>query len=429
MYKVYLYPFFSFLFIWLGFLIFRELPIIYWPELNEKTIFILVGSLFSIFFFYFSASFYYSQRIKVKNDENVNIKSLCSIYKFLVFFALISLFLTLLNVIVQLKSYGLGFSLNSLTQLRYMKMEENLFKGSFLYQLSLIFSTFPLIIYLFSMYYESFLSKRKKQLSLIILLSFMISTLSGGGRNPLFLSLLIILIAFLFKYKIKLKKKIFKFKYIIIFSSISIISIFIFGKIFLDREELRGRNIEEGINNILLGYDLKLNDIFVAILNIDILKEISFTFFMLYFYAVHSLNQLNNFIVDNYLNQELYFGAISFYPIVKFLNKFGFNLPTIVEIKLEINDTGTYKTLLGSLYFDFGTFGTFIVLGILSVVFVKAFSNYYFKNSFLGFCIAVIISMVFVTSPIYDTFSTGMIFLPFMISLIILYVLMKFNRI
>lgn len=429
MYKVYLYPFFTFLFIWFGFLVFRALPIVYWPELDEKTIFLLIGSFFSIVLFYFSASFYYSKKIKVVVKENVNIRSLIRNYNFLVFFSLLSLFLIVLNVIIQLKSYGLGFSLNALTQLRYMKMEENLFKGSFLYQFSLIFSTFPLVLYLFSMYYESFISKRKKRISLIILIFFLALTLSGGGRNPLFLSLIILTLAFLYKNKIKLKNNIVKWKYLLSFIGLIIGFTFLVGKIFLDREKLRERTIEDGIDNILTGYDLHLYDFFETFLSIDILKEISYTFFMLYFYAVHSLNQLNNFVINSYLNQDLYLGAMSFYPIVQFLNKFGLNLPTITMIKSEINDTGTYKTLLGSLYFDFGIFGTFIVLGILSAIFVKAFSIFYFKNSFLGFCISIIISMVFVTSPIYNTFSTGMIFLPFMISIFSLYIFMKFNRI
>ncbi|RXJ83093.1 O-antigen polymerase [Arcobacter cloacae] len=429
MYKIYLYPFFTFLFIWFGFFVFRHLPIIYWPELDGKTIFFLLGALFSIILFYFSTSFYYSNKIKVLSNENINIRSLNKNYNFLVFLSLISLFLIALNVILQLKFYGLGFSLNGLTQLRYMKIEENLFKGSLLYQFSLIFGAFPLVLYLFSMYYQSFISKRKEQISLMVLLLFLVLNFSGGGRNPLFLSLIILVLAFLFKNKIKLKRKIFKLKYIIISSVVFVSSIFVFAKIFFDREELRGRTIEDGIDNILTGYDLQLYDFFQKCLSIDILKEISYTFFMLYFYAVHSLNELNDFIINSYSNQDLYFGAISFYPIVQFLNKFGLDLPTITMIKSEINDTGTYKTLLGELYFDFGIFGTFIVLGILTIIFVKAFSNFYFKNSFLGFCISTIISMIFVTSPIYNTFSTGMIFLPFLISMYILFIFMKFNRI
>lgn len=429
MYKVYFYPFFTFLFIWFGFLLFRALPIVYWPELDEKTIFFLTGSFFSIVLFYISTSFYYSKKIKVLVKENVNIRSLNRVYSFLLFFSLISLFLIVFNVVIQLKSYGLGFSLNALTQLRYMKMEENLFNGSILYQFSLIFSTFPLVFYLFSMYYESFISKRKKRISLMVIMFFLALTLSGGGRNPLFLSLIILALAFLYINKIKLKKNIIKMKYLLSFIILIIGFTFLVGKIFLDREKLRGRSIEEGIDNILIGYDLQLYNFFMEFISIDIFKEISYTFFMLYFYAVHSLNQLNNFIVNSYSNQDLYFGAMSFYPIVQFLNKFGLDLPTITMIKSEINDTGTYKTLLGGLYFDFGIFGTFIVLGVLSAIFVKAFSIFYFKNGFIGFCISIIISMVFVTSPIYNTFSTGMIFLPFMISIFTLYVFMKFNRI
>ncbi|PHO10273.1 hypothetical protein CPG37_04300 [Malaciobacter canalis] len=429
MYKIYIYPFFSFLFIWVFFLLFRSLPIINWPELNEKTIFFLFSSLFVMFTFYFITAIYCSTKTKIIYQYNMNFLNINKIYRFLLIVSLFSLFLIGLNMIIQLKAYNLGLNLNSLTLLRYMKMENNLFNGSFLYQLTLIFTGFPLIFYLFSMYYKTHLSKRKKQSSTIVLIFFLILSLSSGGRNTLFLSLIILGLAFLYKNKVELKKNLIKWKYLFIFIFFSIVSLLVFGKMFLDREKLRGRTIEDGINNILIGYDLKLHDFFATVISIDILKEINYTFFMLYFYAVHSLNQLDNFIINSLLNQDLYYGAMSFYPIIQFLNKFGLDLPTIAMIKSEINDTGTYKTLLGSLYFDFGIIGTSFVLGILSTIFVISFSKFYFKKSFLGFCLAVILSMVFVTSPIYNTFSTGMIFLPFIISMFVLYVFMKFNRI
>jgi hypothetical protein len=123
-----------------------------------------------------------------------------------------------------------------------------------------------------------------------------------------------------------------------------------------------------------------------------------------------------------------YLGAMTFYPIVQLLNKFGFDIITINDILNDIVNPGNYTTLFGPLYFDFSIFGSFIFIVILVNLFVVNYNKYLRKQSFMSYIVIILISITFILSPIYSFLALA-VFLPICLAVFTFYIVDKFIKI
>jgi len=428
--KIYLKPLYNFLFIWVIFISLRFLPIIKWHDLDLNTTLYLILIFFTIIVTYIFMGLYVTNKKPVVTIVNVNKIKIKKLYFYFLFFSLISLILIILKFYLDMSIYSTNPSLSGLTDLRYAKMEDTQRVGTILSTIATMSSGFIVIFFIFSYWYQDRLPNKYYQLSLVFFVFYIFSTLLSGGRNGFLISILLIIFSIYYKnlFKKDTKRKRINIKKVgIIFTSIFIF-LYVSGIIFLDRMELRGRTLISSFEYIANAYNIEFNQYLISLLNIEGLNILVFLFLFLFFYLMHSLDQFNLVFISPVGELFPYLGAMTFYPIVQLLNKFGLEIITIADIKNDIVNPGNYTTLFGGLYLDFSIMGSLIFLMLIVILFVHNYYIFLRKKSFLSYMILILISITFLVSPIYSFLGLG-VFMPIIFALLVFYIISKFIKV
>ncbi|MEV9477230.1 O-antigen polymerase [Aliarcobacter butzleri] len=290
--------------------------------------------------------------------------------------------------------------------------------------ISTMFSGFHIVLFIFIMWANKHLKLREIKIAQFVFFIGTATFLFGGGRNGIFISLLIVLLAIYFINFVNLRKiKINKFK---LFTLILFILI-VFLYIFVARDQYLGITLFDRISLNEVNYNIKFNNTMVELLSSDnfILKFGSYFIMYMTFYLTHSLTFLDLGFTSDLPKNAYYFGAMEFYPIVLFFNKFGFDFITIDTIRQEWSFAGNYTTLFLPLYYDFGIIGTFLMIVILIFLFVYNLLKFLNNKNLISFILLIIVGLVFILSPIYSFFSLG-VFMPILFAFMNVFIIVKF---
>jgi len=428
MYKIkyiYLKPLYYFIYIWVIFIILRYMPIVQWHTLHFETIIYLISIFIIIIVSYIIVALYISNKKSLVLKVDINYKKLKKLYFYLLFFSVFSL------ILIVLKFYfdTLTYDSYNITELRYAKMSDTRRSSSLISVFATMFSGFMIVFYIFTYWYREYLPKSYYQISAVFFIFFLLSTLLSGGRNGMFISLLMVFLAIKYKNIFRVRKiSKYSFKRIFIILSIVMLFLYITSVIFLERMELRERTLITSFEYIASAYNIEFNQYLINLLNIEIINIVIFLFLFLFFYLMHSLDQFDVAFMSPVGNLFPYLGAMTFYPVVQLLNKLGFSIVPIDIILKDIVNPGNYTTLFGPLYFDFNIFGSYIFIFMIIVVYIYNYSIFLKKKSFISYMIIILISISFLLSPIYSFFTLG-VFFPIVFALLIFYIISKFIKV
>jgi len=423
-----LYPLFYIIFLWISYLVIRNSFIILWEQISLITVFFLLMMLITIVLSYYLSLYLYVKMNK-NNIKNVDLslmnrRKIKIIYNYLLCVSIFYILLVSIRFFTELTYYNINFSLSSFVTLREITMEGSEFSQSILGIFSTIFSAFHIILLIFVMWSNKQLTQREIKIAKFIFLIGSLTLLFGGGRNGIFISIVVVLLAIYFINFANLRKiKINKIKFFVLIVIISIIFLYIF----VARDEYNGLTLVDRIRLNEYNYNIKFNDTMINMLYSDnfIIKYGSYFIMYITFYLTHSLTFLDLGFITDLPKNAYYFGAMEFYPVVFLLNKFGFDYITIDSIRQEWSFAGNYTTLFLPLYYDFGIIGSFVWIIFLVFLFVFNLLKFVYNKNLISFLLLIIVSLVFILSPIYSFFSLG-IFLPILVAFINVLMIVKF---
>lgn len=402
---------------WIIVILLSILPIYNYDLVSIELFFYLIS-----FFLLSSFGFFLGKKKKNK----INRKFLPN-NKFIDFVILLSFLFIILKIYLSLTG-GLGsiydFSLMGLTE---MRNKLNLFdagsNSSILSIITSILAGFPILGYFILLYFKinnKYLSKNRTVLLVIKLFLSIITYLLGGGRNSLVLILLISFLSLLYFRRIdkgdSMKKNLKKYKKLLLL--LLGIILFVIVGITISRNKYKA-NISTFDSSVYYshGFGVDLNpNLYPYINSYNNNLSIVTTSLSLYYYITHPLHELNITLKSSPTNFP-YNGNYQFYQFSMFLNKIGFDLISINTILNEIENPGKYTGLIGAMYLDF-SYGSLMLFFILGFLFGQYWSLFIKTKSFKSFVGLVLISVVFLVSPIYSFISIG-VFSSLIISLLI----------
>jgi oligosaccharide repeat unit polymerase len=415
--KKLLLPLWYFLLLWVVFILGWNLQIIEWAVLSSNLIVYLTLVVLIVCFTYvISVDIYSGKYKKAYHKRDFPHKHVYFVMNLFIFLSIISLAL-----FFYIKS-NIGWSVSGITEARYDNMYNvSRDKSSFNAIISLAISGFPVALMVFSYWYKDIISKVKYKTSAVLYLIYILTTMLSGGRNGAFISLLIILVMRIYTVshfnKLNYKKNIsIKIKY----TAVIVVTLVVFSTITLERQLLSGREVLDFVPYLESYYDISFNTGLVQFIDNSPFSTIYALILRLYYYAFHSLGQFD-VILNAQLESSPYYGALTFYAPVKLLNILGFDIITIEQILLQLPNPGTYSTLFGSMYLDFGFIGSLMILMFLTVVYSKNYVKYYYHKKFINFLALIPLTLIFILSPIYSFIELGGV-----ISILIAFTLLVF---
>lgn len=422
-----LHPLFYFIFIWISYIIVRNSSIILWENISLISILFLLSVFIVIVIFYFLFLFLLVNGRKngIHNKISmISTKKIEFIYNYFLFLSIIYIACSCSRFFLELIHQNVLFSLSSSIELREKTMMGSELSQSTIGILTTMLSGFHIIFFIFVIWAKNQLKLRKIRIAKFIFLIGTFTFLFGGGRNGIFISILIVFLLIYFINFANLRRiNINKSKIFILIFFISIIFLYIF----IARDEYLGITLIDRIRLNEFNYDIKFNENMVDMLysNNFILKYGSYFIMYMTFYLTHSLTFLDLGFITDLPKNAYYWGAMEFYPVVLFLNKFGFDFMSINAIREEWSFAGNYTTLFLPLYYDFGIIGIFLIVIIFIFLFVYNLLKFSNNKNLISLILLIIVSLVFILSPIYSFFSLG-ICLPILFAFINLYIIIKF---
>ncbi|QKF91992.1 O-antigen polymerase [Campylobacter sp. CCUG 57310] len=415
------YPLYFFIFVWLFYIFIRGL-LINWESLNEITVLtVFLFICFVILCYVLSVCICANLKHKI---QDIGIKKINKTYYFLQYLSMLYISLAIIRFLIEIND--LNIELNSLSvsvEARERTMEGSIVSGTFLGISTTLLSGFHILFLMFTIWMRNKLTSMQLNMSILIFVIGDVCFLFGGGRNAVFISILMVsMCVYFIKFanirKITINKT---GLFVCIF-----LTMIIFLYIFIARDEYNGISMIDRLNLNEYNYNIKFNSILIDLLHSEykIIQLIAYFTMSIVFYLTHSLSILDSGLTSSLPENAYYFGAMQFYPLVFLINKLGFNIITIKDILNEWELAGNYSTLLLPLYYDFGLLWSLILIMIL--VFLFVYNAFLLLNSgrFISCVLMSIVGCVFVLSPIYSFFSLG-IFLPIFFSFIVLYTLLK----
>lgn len=250
-------------------------------------------------------------------------------------------------------------------------------------------------------------------LYLFVFLGFLSMFLSGG-RNAFFISIFFVFFYRLFfipkktSFSKKTNLKSFIFGFFLLYG------LFFSMKMFLDRFEAQGFDV-----NFMLDYLEREYDILIYRIPFDgeMFVSLYSVFVYLVFYISHSFTYLNEYFLISY--SPYLGGAYNFPQVVRLVDVvLGTDLFSLSRDKVLL--VGVYLTLPGSLYLDFGWPGTIVVCSTLAFIYGRLSFNLFYLNLFQKLFFAYL-SVVLIFSPVYGLFGMAngfsLIFILFLVFL------------
>ncbi|MEQ9370536.1 MAG: hypothetical protein RIG63_16160 [Coleofasciculus chthonoplastes F3-SA18-01] len=244
-----------------------------------------------------------------------------------------------------------------------------------------------------------------------LILQFASDSLSGG-RNTIFMTLLLLVMAIFLRISQKrepLINRLMVFKKFKKWSSLIFIAFigYIFF-IFIERESIRGRNLIQSYENIQNAWLLTFSfDVNSFVQNEGIIAHTILAVVYLLVYIVHSLNEIN-LLCSQIPEPGPFYGIHSLFLPALLANKLGWiSSDSIVGVTESLKRSGVYFTALGSIYLDFGYTFSFIIFFVFG--FIMGFIWKLFKLGY-GLYIEMLCAyflLTIVLSPFYLSINTG----------------------
>ena len=359
------------------------------------------------------------------NNYTINNLNLNKIYNLLLCFSIIYFILIFIKWDNIFSSYGLDINFNSAINLRELT-QTNYVSGNNIYGvLSNIFSGFPIVFIIFFFKFRDQLTNKKKRLIFLISLINVYTLFLSGGRNGVFLLLIMVyFLYYIFKkikrnqlYKLTSKQKIYVFTtFIFIF--------YLFGKIALDRASINGifntyiSYLESTSINELRDYSKNL------LYNSDT-QLFYYPFYQFHDYFIHSFYEFE-VTLNNLPLTAPYYGQYNFSSFFLLFNKIGFDFTTVSSILNEIVNPGRYFTLFGALFLDFGFFGMFISVFFIYFLTGYFLKRFYQKQKFISLVWFIYFYIIIIMSPVYSVIGNS-IYPGFLSALILISVFLKMS--
>lgn len=224
-----------------------------------------------------------------------------------------------------------------------------------------------------------------------------VSMFLSGGRNAFFISLVfIVLYNLLFLHKTKRSKSGSSFGKLFMYFFV-FLCVFFSMKMFLDRFEVQGFEVSFMLDYLEREYNIQIfrpgfeSHVFISIYSV---------FVYLCFYISHALTYLNEYFVISY--SPYLGGSYNLPQLARLVDVFfGTEFFSVGREKMLLS--GVYLTLPGSLFIDFGVFGSLVVCFILGFSYGRLSRQYLYLKLFQRLILAYI-STAFVFSPIYGIF-------------------------
>lgn len=343
---------------WLMVLVVRLIPVGgEWISLDEFTwvIFFLWAVV------YFSAMFLGISR---GVNRTINFNSLPSNWqnhwiRRLSFFSIIGAMLIVYEFAI---TRGYGFS-TSVALIRQMEVDSASagFEGSWISGAGRMLTPALMVAWVLAILGWSELRRR----TLIILIAassvvFYQQMMFEGGRFYLAALLLMIFLARSFVSRPGLQKRAI-IKKRVLWVGLFIVVCLVFGYMFIDRYEQNNRVFSEAYGTWSANFDLEVNGEVSSRLSGN-MSGVWLALYMLWAYVTQGLNELNSLLVSS--QPDLAWGGFQFPQITQVLNKF-----TSLDFKYDqiqnLPKVGTYITLYGASYIDFGHIGALMFISVV----------------------------------------------------------------
>nr|WP_298164688.1 O-antigen polymerase [uncultured Pseudomonas sp.] len=342
--------------------------------------------------------------------RSVNVKA-----NWLIFFALVSVFFALVKFYY---SVGFsGFSLNIIAEYRQLRARDDgdVKGGSIFGVISAITSAFIVVLYVYGIYFKRYLSRRKVlAIKLVFFFGLAISFL-GGGRFSAAISVLFIFLFSLCHYACQRKDGAVSGRYSRAGSKwgrkiIYVIPIFaLFSYMFVVRFTADGRGDElilSYLNSGLPGVAVP-DDVERYVSDSSFLLLSYFVLAMFLYYFGHSFYQFDVLLQYGIPESAPYALAYQLYPFALFFNRLGSEIIPIEFILNELPNAGTYFSLAGAFYLDFGYWGAFIAIFFLLFVGALAWGWMLRRGGFLSLYFSSMFLVLLIFSPIVGVVGTA----------------------
>ena len=181
-----------------------------------------------------------------------------------------------------------------------------------------------------------------------------------GGRFYLAALLVMIFFARIFVAQPSLKRRI-NIKKMVFWISLFIVVLVIFGYVFVARYQENERVFSEAYETWIGNFDVYINEEVYSRLSGDA-SSVWLAIFMLWAYVTQGPNELNSLLMHGQI--DLAWGVGQFPQIAQGINKLiGINLA--YDQLQNLPKVGTYTTLYGASYIDFGHGGALIFMGVV----------------------------------------------------------------
>lgn len=278
-------------------------------------------------------------------------------------------------------------------------------RGSLIGMFNIIFGGMPVLLASFLIIgSRNTLGNYRTRLGWIFAILGILTYALSGGRNGIFISLVILAIV---KHLSRKKKPELKRKSILpmLYSVALIVMVFVyFIAIFFERSQVTGTDLTISLYNLVddFGVDIEIRDF-----GSNFLNTVYASYSLLLFYLNHSFAVFSAYFDTAF--REMTYGVLTFPLFYMFFDTFfGTSFYLDAVDKLILN--GVYLSMVGYLYIDFGEIGLFFCACILGFA-----TTYFLKRSFsvdhqtvqykvLTTVTAVLLSSI-VLSPIYNILS------------------------
>ncbi len=342
--------------------------------------------------------------------RSVNVKA-----NWLIFFTLISIFFALVKFYY---SVGFsGFSLNMIAEYRMLRARDgdDTKGGSIFGVISTITSAFIVVVYIYGIYFKRYLSRRKAAaIKLVFFFGLAISFL-GGGRFSAAISVLFVFLFSLCHYVClrkdgmvsgQLSRTAPKWGRKIVYV---IPLLVLFSYMFVARFTVDGRGDElvlSYLNSGLPGVAVP-DDVWLYLSDSSFLLFPYFILAMFFYYIGHSFYQFDILLQYGIPESAPYALAYQLYPFALFFNKLGSEIIPIESILNELPNAGTYFSLAGAFYLDFGYWGAFIAVFLVFFAGALSWGWMLRRGGFLSLYFSSMFMVLLIFSPIVGVIGTA----------------------
>lgn len=386
--------------------------------------------LLSIFFLGLLSGSFFIQLLPVKRklfapqSLNRNISNHLKYFHWLVFFTSIYLVVVIFDFLILGSVLEVGIVENRENATISSNLDGR--RGSMLGLLNILLSGMPIILAVFLMLDTKWLIGRvRTRLGWLLVFTGIVSYTFSGGRNYIFITIMILGVVRFLSQHGEFKEKKTNFKRQIFVSVIALLSLIFFLYIFIARIELSGVSLLTPVYNMMSQWGVKIH---VYQIDSYFMESIYVSIILLLFYFNHSLSAFSPYLNGSF--QELTYGVLTFpLPVMLYDTIFGTSIYLQGTDLLRVN--GLYLGMLGTLYIDFREVGIF-----LFSFFLGFFTTYFVKKTLaadpisLNYKLTISVSALFLSaillSPVYNILAGNGFSV--LIALIILYTCMKLHN-